>query len=76
MLQCKVSLYYLDHEICIPVILRRALQRGFLGTFAAEKIIGRIQSKIRYGFPLINIPPLAPLKLGDRNNTINLSFLR
>lgn len=50
--------------------------RGILGTFAAEKIVERIQRRMRYGFPLINIPPLAPLKLGDRNNTINLSFLR
>lgn len=56
--------------------IHRTIQRGYLGTFAAEKIIGRIQSKMRYGFPLIKIPPLAPLKLGDRNNTINLSFLR
>lgn len=31
---------------------------------------------MRQGFPLIGIPPLAPLKLNDRNNTINLSFMQ
>lgn len=51
-------------------------QRGSLGTFAVEKIIEKIQSRMRYGFPLIGILPLAPLKLKDRNNTINLSFLQ
>lgn len=44
-------------------------------TFAVEKIIERIRDKMRYGFPLIGIAPLSPLKLRDRNNTINLSFL-
>lgn len=50
-------------------------ERGALGTFAVEKIIERIQDKMRYGFPLIGIAPLAPLKLQDCNNIINLSFL-
>lgn len=50
--------------------------RGSLGTFAAEKIIEKIQARMRYGFPLLKIGPLSPLKLNNRNLSINFSFLQ
>ncbi|KAG5672690.1 hypothetical protein PVAND_002799 [Polypedilum vanderplanki] len=49
--------------------------RGSLGTFAAEKIIEKIQARMRYGFPLLKIEPLSPLKLNNRDCSINFSFL-
>lgn len=36
----------------------------------------QVQARMRYGFPLIGISPLSPLKLTDRNNSINLSFMQ
>lgn len=60
---------------CLKIYIDVTGERGAVGTFAVEKIIERIQDRMRYGFPLIGIAPLSPLKLQDRNNTINLSFL-
>jgi hypothetical protein len=49
---------------------------GGLGAFAAEKIIERIRSRMRYGFPLLKIGPMSPLKLDNRNCAVNLSMLQ
>jgi hypothetical protein len=64
---------FLSYLFQLKVMARGA---SSLGTFAAEKLIEKIQSKMRHGFPLVGLSPLAPLSLRDRNVTINLSFLQ